>query len=97
MFLDLDPRPEDGESYKFIFVRTSLSNAFFSELVHFFFLIFCMKLGCIKVQELLSQIFWENSRLNKFGQKWPKYGLFLLFLKIESLDFSDIVYYVRGL
>ena len=32
-----------------------------------------------------------------FGQKGPKNGLFLLFLKIQSLVFSDIVHKVRGL
>ena len=42
-------------------------------------------------------IFRENSRLPKFGQKGPKNGLFLLFLKILSLFFSDIVHEVRGL
>ena len=44
-----------------------------------------------------KQIFLENSRLPKFGQKGPKNGLFLLFLKIQSLVLSDIVREVRWL
>ena len=97
----LDPRPEDGESYKFMSVRLSVrpyvSNAYFSELVHLIFLIFCMKLEIHKCEKVTEPDFSEKF---SFAQIWAKRAqkcTFLLFLKIRSLVFSDIVHEVRGL
>ena len=69
----LDPRPEDGESYKFMSVRPSVrpsvSNAFFSELVHLIFLIFCMKLEIHKCKKVTEPDF---SGKFSFAQIWAK-------------------------
>ena len=49
--------------------------------------------GLVNNKNWPRQISGKNSR----GQKWSKIWLFLLFLKIHSLDFSDIDHEVKGL
>ena len=76
-------------------VRPSVSNAFFSELVNFFFLIFCMKLEIHKCAKVTEPDF--SGKLS-FAQIWAKgaqNGLSLIFIKIQLLVFSYIVFEVR--
>ena len=97
----LDPRPEDGESYKFMSVRPSVrpyvSNAFFSELVHLIFLIFCMKLEIHKCEKVTEPDFSEKF---SFAQIWAKRAqkwTFFTFSQNSFISFSDMVHEVRGL
>ena len=78
-------------------VRPYISNTFFSELVHLIFLILCMKLEIHKCEKVTKPDFLGKF---SFAQIWAKRAqkcTFLLFLKIRSLVFSDIVHEVRGL
>ena len=88
VLLLLDPRLREGPMNSVSFVR----NTFFSELAHYFFLIFCMKLG---VHEMLKSdrggffgkilIF---SKMWKKCPKSPKNRVFGLLRKFESLLFA---------
>ena len=67
---------------------SSVSDAKFSELVHYFFLIFSVKLGDHKCRKVTEPDF---SGKFSFGQKWgkrPQNRVFRLLCKIESLVFA---------
>ena len=73
----------------------SVCDTQFSELVHYFFLIFCMKLSDHKRRKVTEPDFsgkfsfsqnWAKSAPK--GPKWPKNRVLGLLQKIESLVFA---------
>ena len=70
------------------------SNAFFSELVHLFFLIFCMKLEIHKCTKVTEPDFLENSYLPGFGQKGSEIGFFDFCSKLSFLIYKNKYYTV---
>ena len=81
----------------------SVRDAKFSDLLHYFFLIFSVKLGEHKRRKVIepdfSGKFLFGQKMGKKGPKREKIGFldaWLSFLGIDSLIFSDSVHEVRG-
>ena len=72
----------------------------FSELSHYFFLIFCMKLGHHKCSKVTKPDFPGKILFGQIGakraQNGPKIDFFDDFCRIESLVFSDFLHEVRA-